>query len=135
MAPTLESKLALIVDEDPRTSEVLFQLLEGQGFWPVTAADADEAYEILHQGPPALVAVDLEEPRGAGREILEALASNPAWTHIPVVALSGRAADDAQDGGAAAAARLPKPLDVALFVREVKRLSKACALLRPERLH
>ena len=133
MAPQPRNRdFALIVDEDPRSQEVLFELFQGLGYWPVHAADSGQAFEVLHEEVAALVALDVEGPRRAGWEVLEALRHNPAWAALPVFLVTGPGQAEVEVEGCVTNL-FRKPLDVDGFLREVKR--RLVAGVDADRLH
>jgi DNA-binding response OmpR family regulator len=80
----------LVVDDDPRTRELLTKGLEESGHEPGQAANGEEALDILARGAPRydLVLLDVMMPRLDGWQTLERLRKAPTTT--PVVMLTAR---------------------------------------------
>jgi len=78
----------LIVDDDPTIRSVLEALLEDEGFTPVTAANGQEAVNIVRDSPPALVLMDLMMPVMNGVEAARTLKSEPKTANVPIIAMS-----------------------------------------------
>jgi len=60
----------LVVDDEPYVREVLSRLLSSEGYQCTCAADADEAWKLLHEDNYALVVADLIMPGMTGMELL-----------------------------------------------------------------
>ena len=60
----------LIVDDDLSNRWMLAELLRGQGYEPIEAADATTAYEIFLAAQPAAVLLDINLPDGSGLDVL-----------------------------------------------------------------
>jgi two-component system copper resistance phosphate regulon response regulator CusR len=80
----------LVVDDDPRTRELLAKGLEESGHEPGQAADGEEALAILERGAPRydLVLLDVMMPKLDGWQTLERLRGKPSTP--PVVMLTAR---------------------------------------------
>ncbi|MDP9351902.1 MAG: response regulator [Chloroflexota bacterium] len=79
----------LIVDDNPTGRELLRDTIELEGDYEiVTAANGVEALEVAGQEMPNLILMDLHMPLMDGYETTERLKTNPATSHIPVVALT-----------------------------------------------
>jgi DNA-binding response OmpR family regulator len=80
----------LVVDDDPRTRELLTKGLEESGHAPGQAANGKEALAILAAGAPRydLVLLDVMMPELDGWQTLEHLRKEPGTT--PVVMLTAR---------------------------------------------
>jgi CheY-like chemotaxis protein len=111
----------LVVDDDAATRDFLLDLLEGEGFLPVAAANGDEALEALRIAIPRFITLDLVMPRKTGWEVLEALRENPAWAGIPVFVIATASTREAGVNLDDIAGYFQKPLDVVGFLRAVKK--------------
>src|SRR5262245_5769560 len=80
----------LVVDDDPRTLELLSKGLEESGHEPGQASNGEEALDILERGAPRydLVLLDVMMPRLDGWQTLARLRKKPSAT--PVVMLTAR---------------------------------------------
>lgn len=93
------------------------------GYECVEAADGVEALELIRSGPVDLVICDLMMPRLDGAGLVEALRSQPATRHLPVLILTvrSRAADAAALLDAGADDYVRKPIDWAELRARIER--------------
>lgn len=93
------------------------------GYECVEAADGVEALELIRSGPVDLVICDLMMPRLDGAGLVEALRSQPATRHLPVLILTvrSRAADAATLLDAGADDYVRKPIDWAELRARIER--------------
>jgi CheY-like chemotaxis protein len=78
----------LVVEDDDDTRDALCQLLRGQGYDVLCAADGDEALRCLARARPRLIITDLSMPVMNGWQLLQQVRSHPSWIDIPVIVLS-----------------------------------------------
>jgi CheY-like chemotaxis protein len=83
----MNSKRALIADDDAALLAIVRLLLEEVGFSVVTATRADVALAELRRGPFDLVVLDVEMPGGDGLEVLDAIRGIAPAT--PCLVMSG----------------------------------------------
>jgi CheY-like chemotaxis protein len=125
MNPRQQRPTVLIVDDDPRIRTMLVEVLTLEGFPTETAVDGREALEMLPRGGPRVVLLDLLMPVVDGRQVMEALSTNPAERSrhqiILVSALSTLEAhrDLPVDG------RLPKPFSVDQLLNTIDAVAAA----------
>ncbi|HLL54259.1 MAG TPA: response regulator [Myxococcaceae bacterium] len=117
-------KTLLIVDDEHAIVDVLQGLLGDEGYRVVAAANGREALARLSEGTPDLALVDVMMPLMGGRELVRAMAADPALAKIPVVMMSAAprailfpAGDDTPF-----AAFLAKPFDVEELLALIRRL-------------
>ncbi len=72
---SIETKTALIVEDDISILALLASLLKREGFAVLRAATAKEATDLLHSTNPDLVLLDMELPDGNGLELARAIRS------------------------------------------------------------
>lgn len=77
----------LIVDDEPMVREVLSRYLAREEFDVRTAADGEAALEIIADGTPDLVLLDLMLPRVDGFEVFRRMRANDG---TPVIMLTAR---------------------------------------------
>ncbi len=88
-------KKILVVDDD-RVGETLLRLsLQQQGFEVVSAGDGLQALEVIRQGRPDLVVLDIQMPRMSGFEFMNELKKVPGGGAIAVIMLTAN--DNMQD--------------------------------------
>jgi len=104
------SPVALVIDDDPATRDLLARFLRAEGFGVLVASSGEEGLRLARQVHPALVTLDVLMPGMDGWAVLGALKSDPATADIPVVLLT--ILDDRDLGFALGATDyLTKPVD------------------------
>ena len=83
----------LVVDDDPRTVEIIRLRLANDGFHVLTAADGEQALELARRERPALIVLDLMLPRIDGLDICHILREE-AESDVPIIMLTARASED-----------------------------------------
>ncbi len=82
--------LALVVEDDEPTRELVCRTLAKVG-WQVTAAgNGSEAVELLSNTSPDLILLDLIMPEMDGFEFLEAVQAHEQWREIPVLVITAK---------------------------------------------
>jgi signal transduction histidine kinase/DNA-binding response OmpR family regulator len=86
----------LVVDDDPKTRDMLRRTLQKVGWTVAEAANGSEAMEALARANPALVLLDLMMPGMDGFEVLERLRGDETWREVPVIIITAKdlTADD-----------------------------------------
>jgi CheY-like chemotaxis protein len=109
--PSPAEEPVLVVEDDPALLDLTARVLEGAGFAVDRAVSVTEALATLARSTPALVLLDLSLGDGNGLEVVRRVRDNPLICHIPVVAVSAKAASgDVQSALAAGCdAHLAKP--------------------------
>jgi CheY-like chemotaxis protein len=101
--------IALVVEDDFKSAQLVRVQLEAEGFMVLHAASAEAALVLAVQQPLALITLDIMLPNMDGWEFLSRLKQVPALSHIPVVVIS-IAADRNTGIHLGAAAVMQKPL-------------------------
>lgn len=111
--PSTQRLPVLLVDDSLSVRKVVAQMLRKAGHQVVTAADGQEALELLQQQPFQAVVTDLEMPRMSGFELLEEVRRRPNLAHLPIAVLTTRASAKHRDLATqlGANAYLTKPAD------------------------
>lgn len=82
----------LYIEDNPASLRLVERILARRpGVTMVPAMQGRLGVQLAVQRQPALILLDLHLPDMAGRDVLHALAGDPATAHIPVVVLSARA--------------------------------------------
>ncbi len=101
MTNTANGAHILVVDDESQITRVLRTSLSGHGYLVRTAADGDEALEVMREWPPDLVITDLSMPNMGGLELCRRIRSKSA---VPIIVLSVRGEEkpkvEALDAGA-----------------------------------
>lgn len=124
----------LFADDDPILREFAVVHLATENGQVLTAADGEEAWEILQQQPVDMLLVDLEMPRLDGFELVQRIRANPRLAGLPVIVVTGREDVAAIDRSfrAGATSFVSKPINWRLLsyqVRFVRRAQQAEASL------
>jgi two-component system cell cycle response regulator DivK len=103
----------LIVDDNPVNLKLAHLLLAGEGHLVRTAADAEEALEVLKVFRPRLILMDIQLPGMDGLELTRRLKADPATRHITVLGLTAYAmkGDEEKILAAGCDGYIPKPID------------------------
>ena len=80
----------LVVDDDPQVVDLVSQLLEGEAYDIQSAADGQEALEVVSQQCPDIILLDLLMPRLDGFGVIEQLRQCPERGDIPIVVLTAK---------------------------------------------
>jgi CheY-like chemotaxis protein len=92
--PKPEDKTILVVDDEDDVREYFADVLRDAGFNVVTAADGEQALEVVKKSPPDFISLDLVMPRKSGIKFLYELRHNKEWVNIPVVIVTAHAHDN-----------------------------------------
>jgi len=82
-------RVALVLEDDDRSADLIRLLLEAEGFSVVRATTAEAGLAMAPLQPLGLITVDLQLPGLNGWEFLEKLRETPALASVPVVVTSG----------------------------------------------
>jgi CheY-like chemotaxis protein len=111
----------LVVDDDPNLVRLMSKFLKLEGFAPVGASNGQEALAYLRSGGDAsVILLDLRMPVMDGWTFRREQRGDPGIAGIPIVVLSGVAADQTHD--LEAAASFSKPVSFPEVVVVVRRL-------------
>lgn len=111
----------LVAEDDMDQREIIFDMLDLEGFEVVLAETGDEALELALNLQPSAIALDVILPRRDGWQVLEALRKDPRTRHIPVMIIS--VVDQAEFGKKLGADEyLLKPLEPRSLRTTIRRL-------------
>ncbi len=80
----------LVVEDSPAQREMITGLLRDSGLDVAEAVDGVNAMELIEQGLPDLVVLDIVMPRMNGYEVCRRLKADPATQKVPVVMCSSK---------------------------------------------
>lgn len=83
-----ERKTALVVDDDEGTREFVGELMRVEGWEVVTAKTGVEALDIVNEGLPDLVILDVDMPEMNGFEVFRRLRLDVLSRHVPIIMLT-----------------------------------------------
>jgi signal transduction histidine kinase/DNA-binding response OmpR family regulator len=87
---TDSSGVALVVEDDPGSRDMLRRLLEGDG-WAVTeASNGIAGLQQLQEKRPSVILLDLMMPEMDGFEFLDEMHRKPEWKNIPVIVVTAK---------------------------------------------
>jgi len=78
----------LIVDDEKEVAEVLYYLMQTNGFTPFKVHNGKDALEFIKHDKPDLVLLDVMMPEMDGFEVVKHLKSSPETSSIPVIMLT-----------------------------------------------
>ncbi len=110
----LRGHKVLVVDDDPRNSFVLTDVLEMHGMTVVQATDGRKAIAELAAGDIDLVLMDVMMPQMDGYETTRAIRRMPQYARLPVITVTARAmqGDREKSIDAGATDYITKPIDI-----------------------
>ncbi len=119
----------LIVDDDAHILEVFSIKLSMFGAEVVTAKSGSEALTVAAMETPDVIVTDYTMPGGSGEYFIQHLRNDPILKDIPVIVLTGRTFQGAEDvalkrnfvGRYGAVAFLTKPVDEDRFLAELRK--------------
>jgi DNA-binding response OmpR family regulator len=85
---TLETRRLLVVDDEPFNLEIIAEHLEADGYELVTAADGEQAWEILESASADafdVLILDRMMPRLDGLALLIRMKAQARYQHLPVI--------------------------------------------------
>jgi len=97
VAAQAEGGITILLAEDSDFFRNQMQrFLEGDGYRVVAAEDGEVAWERLQEHKDAVQAVvtDIEMPRLNGFDLVQRIRSTPAFSHLPVIAVTSLAGED-----------------------------------------
>jgi PAS domain S-box-containing protein len=103
------SLVAMVVEDDYKSADLIRVQLEAEGFTVLHAASAETALVMAAQQPLALITLDIHLPEMDGWDFMAEMKKTPALRHIPVVILS-IIADHAKGFALGAAGVMQKPI-------------------------
>lgn len=91
-----------VVDDEPAIRQLVQRALEHKGYEVVTAADGQEALELVRAMPPDLLLLDAMLPKVHGFEVARKVRSDPATRQVPIIIMTAvyrgwRFAQDARE--------------------------------------
>jgi PAS domain S-box-containing protein len=83
-----DAGIALMVEDDLKSAELVRLQLEAEGFTVLHAVSAEAAMVLAVQQPPTLITLDIMLPEMDGWEFLSRIKQIPELMHVPVVIIS-----------------------------------------------
>ena len=79
----------LIIEDAQIVREPLARLLKSEGFQTLSAADGQEAMEVIEANEVDMILLDVLMPRMDGVRFMETLRAHPRFRETPVIAITG----------------------------------------------
>ena len=123
-AGLLKGWTVLLIDDEEDSLELARYILEFYGATVTTAVDGQEGLEKTRATHPDFIISDISMPKVDGWDFIKQLKSDPALTHIPVIALSAHALRGDRERAIAAGFNnyLTKPLTANTFMLDLLQL-------------
>lgn len=86
----MAEKKVLVVDDEIHIVHVVAIKLRNNGYEVITAANGDEAFELVCEEKPDIIVTDFQMPVMTGLELVEKLRRSEATKDIPVIMLTAR---------------------------------------------
>src|SRR5450759_339446 len=86
---SLEGRRILVIDDEPMISRGLTTLLGKRGMTVTAVNDPLRFWTVLDETKPNLILLDLEMPKISGTELCRVVRSDPRWSELPVIFLTG----------------------------------------------
>lgn len=117
----MAGKRILIVEDNPISMDLVYDLLEVSGYQVDKATDGFEALKLVKEKPYDLILMDIQLPGLDGLTATRILKEDPKTKEIPVIALTAHAmdGDDERALNAGCDGYIPKPIDTRSFVKLV----------------
>ncbi len=114
----------LIAEDNPVNRELLREILEVREYQVVEAGNGQEALSKIEEAKPDLVLLDINMHVLDGFGAIHQIRKHPRFHRVPVVAVTAYAMKEEQEKILAAGfnSYLPKPVDAAALLREIRRL-------------
>ena len=81
----------LIVEDNPQNMRLMKMVLSAKGYTLLKATDGKEALDKAMRERPDLILMDIQLPKLNGLEVTRKLRETPAFSNIPIIALTAYA--------------------------------------------
>ncbi|MFQ5846097.1 MAG: response regulator [Candidatus Methylomirabilales bacterium] len=118
----MRNRPILVVDDDPRSCELVAAILTNADFDVLSAADGPAAIELARTAYPAVIILDMMMPEMDGISTLQRLKRDPALKDIPVIGVTASMDLTYTERAFRAGAQffLPKPFRATSLLRVVE---------------
>ena len=125
----------LIVDDNATNLKLVRILLASEGYDVRTAADAEEALNILKEFYPRMILMDIQLPGIDGLELTRRLKADPATQKIMILGLTAYVMKGDKDRIMAAGCDgyVPKPIDTRTLAQLVRKYLEPAERKKAER--
>lgn len=112
----------LIVDDEQSNVDLLTAVLRDSDYRPLGAADGRQALARLETSTPDLLLLDLQMPIMDGAQTLRAIRGDARFASLPIIIMSGLAAEVVERRCHGHDAFLHKPFSLQLLLSTLERL-------------
>jgi two-component system, cell cycle response regulator DivK len=121
---TPNQAVVLIVEDYADAREIYREYLTFKGYRVLVASSGEEGLAIARDQDPALILMDIRMPEMSGTEAMRLLRSDPAFSQVPIVALTAHALADESEAAIAAGFDevITKPCDLDDLILAIERL-------------
>ena len=88
MSNPQKAKRVLVVDDEPDVVSYLEMLFHDSGYETLSAADGNEAMELVRREPPDLVTLDITMPEATGTRFYKQIKTDSELSSIPVIIIT-----------------------------------------------
>ena len=82
-------KKVLIVDDDADVRTFVSSVVENSGYTPIIALNGEEAMNKIREEKPDVITLDILMPKESGIKMYREIKTDPQFSDIPVIILSG----------------------------------------------
>ena len=124
----------LVVDDDPGTRLAISDYLEMSGYSVITAADGQQALDMVESYRPHLMVTDIVMPRMNGYQLVRSVRQHPSLRLLPVIFLTERNKTEERIQGYQSGADLylPKPFELQELGAAIRNLLERSQMLQSE---
>ena len=117
----MAGELVLVVDDNPTNLKLASYVLSASGYDVRTAADAEEALNLVETLLPRVILVDLQLPGMDGLELARRLKAAPRFREVVIIAVTANAmrGDEERARAAGCDGYIAKPIDTRSLARTV----------------
>ena len=116
------SKVVMVVDDDPRSMKLTYDLLGVFGYTTLAATNGQQAVEMAKIHKPDLILMDIQLPVLDGLSATRLIKADAATTDIPVIATTAYAMKGDREKVIEAGCQgyITKPVDIQLLLKTVE---------------
>lgn len=125
MSTTNEGRTTvLVVEDDPWIRSLMADLLDGEGYKVLQAADGQAGLDLARQLNPDVILLDLAMPEKSGLDVLHELKTGGPTQDIPVIVVSAYAMLMMGSDARRADGVIQKPFDLADLLAQVEQAAE-----------
>jgi two-component system cell cycle response regulator DivK len=119
-------KTILYIEDNPDNRSLIRRVLESEGYRVIEASNAGAALSVLEQGSPDLILMDINMPDMDGYTLTAKIRSMPAFTHVPIVAVTANVmrGDREKSLKAGCDGYIQKPIDIDNLPYQIERFMR-----------